>query len=292
VVFLPSRPFVRNNQGSVQEYGGDDEFVAPNPSESAMITYYLKKRHIFGDMEIEVLDPENKKIKTLAAGKRKGINRVAVNMRLAPPRIPVSNTISYAGFFGPFMPPGEYTVNIAKNGKVYPGFFTIVDNPNLPYSAEDRKIQRETVMHAYTMLEDLAYLDQKITKVAGKAQALQQEGLTKSLTTRLKEMQDALTNIHKKLVATRNEGLFSSEEQLREKIAEIYGGVVNFMGRPTQSQIDRLEVLQKEMDEWKHKAEDILNSDLPKINSRLKKADIPEIKVLTREEFEKEDSRN
>jgi hypothetical protein len=30
--------------------------VGPNPPSDAVITYYLKKRHIFGDMKIEAFD--------------------------------------------------------------------------------------------------------------------------------------------------------------------------------------------------------------------------------------------
>ena len=35
---------------------GDAAFVGPNPPDDAIITYYQKKRHIFGDLKIEVLD--------------------------------------------------------------------------------------------------------------------------------------------------------------------------------------------------------------------------------------------
>ncbi|NOY38568.1 MAG: glycosyl hydrolase [Chlorobi bacterium] len=288
VAFLPSRPYVRSNQGSVQEFAGYDEFVGPNPPEAAMLTYFMRKRHIFGDMYIEVFGPDGEKIKTLPAGKRKGINRVAVNMRLKPPRVPTSRTLSFAGFFGPLMAPGEYTVKIMKNGKEYPGYFTVVDDPDLPYSAQDRALQQKTVMRAYNMLEDLAYLDRIITDVAKAASVRQKEKISKSLKKQLKTLQTSLLDIHKKLVATRSEGLFSSEEQLREKIAEIYGGVVSFMGRPTNSQINRLDVLQKEMESWHQKAAKLFSEDMKSVNQRLKKAGLKEITLITREDFNKE----
>ena len=40
-----------------------------------MITYYQKKRHIFGDLKIEVLDADGKVVGTIPSSKRRGLNR-------------------------------------------------------------------------------------------------------------------------------------------------------------------------------------------------------------------------
>jgi len=37
-------------------FGSDDEFVGHNPSDAATIDYWLKKRHLFGHLKIEVYD--------------------------------------------------------------------------------------------------------------------------------------------------------------------------------------------------------------------------------------------
>lgn len=292
VAFLPSRPFVRRSTGSVQDFAGSDEFVGSNPPEAAMLTYYMSKRHIFGDMYLEVYGPDGKLIKTLPAGKRKGINRVQLNLRLKPPRVPRSKTLSFAGFFGPLMGPGEYTVKIVKNDEEFPGVFTIADDPDLPYLPEDMEIQRNTVMKAYNMLEELAFLDSRITGVMSQAEKLESRKIPESLKKKLTALQKSLKNIHEHLVATKAEGLFSSEEQLREKISEVYGGVINFMGRPTQSQIDRLTVLEAEMNNWAAKANDIFDSQLPAVNKRLARSGLTEINLMSREEFDKESSKS
>ena len=53
-----------------------------------MITYYQKKRHIFGDLKIEVLDPAGKLLGTIPSSKRRGLNRATWSMRLKPPQVP------------------------------------------------------------------------------------------------------------------------------------------------------------------------------------------------------------
>ena len=51
---------------------------APNPPGDAVITYYQKKRHIFGDLKIEVFDSDGKSSARSRASKRRGLNRVAL----------------------------------------------------------------------------------------------------------------------------------------------------------------------------------------------------------------------
>lgn len=288
MAFLPSRPYVLRNQGYTQEFAGNDGFTGPNPPEAAMLTYYLKKRHIFGDMHIEVYDQNGKKIKELPAGKRKGINRVQMGIRLKPPRVPTSKTLSFAGFYGPLMPPGEYRVKIVKKDQVLEGSFTLMDDPELPYSAEDRSLQRKTLMKAYNMLEDLAYLDRQVTDVMKTVTALKKQKLPHGLTKKLSSLNSEMNEIHGKLVATKAEGLFTSEEQLREKIAAVYGGVVNFLGRPTNSQMQRLDVLAKEMNGYQIRYENIYEKEITNINALLKKRKLPVIQPVSREEFDKE----
>ncbi|HMU44693.1 MAG TPA: hypothetical protein PKA80_15445, partial [Ignavibacteriaceae bacterium] len=72
LVFLETKPFPIKNPGQEQVFGGDDEFTGRNESETAIITYYLQKRHVFGDMFIEIYNDKNEKVATLPAGKNKG----------------------------------------------------------------------------------------------------------------------------------------------------------------------------------------------------------------------------
>ncbi|HYN20404.1 MAG TPA: glycosyl hydrolase, partial [Thermoanaerobaculia bacterium] len=56
VAFLPSRPSPMVIPSAVQEFPGDEEYVGRSPEEAAFVTYYLKKRHIVGDLKVEVYD--------------------------------------------------------------------------------------------------------------------------------------------------------------------------------------------------------------------------------------------
>ena len=55
---------------------GDGTFVGQDPPDAAMITYYQKKRHIFGRMKLEVLNDKGVVVDTLPASSRRGLSRV------------------------------------------------------------------------------------------------------------------------------------------------------------------------------------------------------------------------
>jgi len=48
--FFEGEPVAVKNPALGQPFTGAGEFVGANPSTSAFITYYMKKRHVFGKM--------------------------------------------------------------------------------------------------------------------------------------------------------------------------------------------------------------------------------------------------
>ena len=75
VVLIQARPSVAAISGSGGWVNGDATFVGPNPSDEAVITYYQKKRHIFGDLKMEIFDKDGKLLDTVPTSKRRGLNR-------------------------------------------------------------------------------------------------------------------------------------------------------------------------------------------------------------------------
>ncbi len=58
--FVPGQPAVQRILAQGGWANGDAAFEGPNPPRDAQITYYQKKRHIFGDLTIEILDKDGK----------------------------------------------------------------------------------------------------------------------------------------------------------------------------------------------------------------------------------------
>jgi len=288
LAFLESRPYTMSTFGGRASEVNDDEFVGRNPANAVNIVYYLSKRHIFGDMSIEIYDSLGNKIKSLPAGKRKGINRVIWTPTRKPPRVPQSNVLSAEAIFGPPFPPGDYTVMVLKGDSIYKTTISILHDPYSPHSQEDQDLEILKVNEAYDLLENLAYLDRRLTDAIQQSAALATDpAVSSSLKKKITAFSDELTAIRKKLLVTKV-GDIRGEQQLREKVSELYSAIGNYRGRPTQSQIDRLADLQGEAGKMKADVDDIFTKYLASINQQIEKIKLKPIKITTREAFDAE----
>jgi hypothetical protein len=246
VAFLASREAPMYIPAIEFAFGDDAQFEGPNPPEAAMIAYYLKKRHLLGDLKLEVYGPDGKLVSTLPGGKRRGINRVAWPMRAPAPKMPAAS--AFAGIwslFGPRAPEGTYSVKMIKGKDTYTSSVTLVTDPRSKVTAEDRKLQRETAWTLYGMLERLTATVDQMIGVRDQARA-RASGLPKgsALRRRLEALGDEMEKQRTALVATKGaEGGISGEEKLREELGTLYGNVNGYEGRPTRSQLDRMGVL-------------------------------------------------
>jgi len=73
VHFFKNEPFTMvEESGFSGNFGAETQFVGQNKSTAGRIVYYLKKRHTFGKMTMEVQDMDGNKITSLSPGNRKG----------------------------------------------------------------------------------------------------------------------------------------------------------------------------------------------------------------------------
>jgi photosystem II stability/assembly factor-like uncharacterized protein len=286
VAFLEMKSFlISSPTGFEQTFLGDGEFVGPNPTQTAEITYYLKKRHIFGDMFFEVYDTEGNFLKKIPAGKRKGINRVSFNIRRDPPKVPRSNTLTFGALFGPAYPPGTYTLKLIKGEEVYESAITLQFDPESRHSDEDRRIRLAAVNRGYEMLGELGYLDGKAVDLMNQAEAFAEDStLAQELQKQFEEFDEQLETMHKAMVATKTGGI-TGEEQLRERISNVYGSIVNYQGRPTDTQLKALSTLQNEMDRMETSLSELIQSQLPALNQALEENGREPLQELQRDDF-------
>ena len=94
------------------------------------------------------------------------------------------------------------------------------------------------------------------------------------------------------LVASIEGTNITGEEKLRERISEVYGDVVGFEGKPTQSQIDMISTLKKELQDAEKKGNDIMEKDLAVFNKTLSGSKLENIPVPDRAAFDKKTKKN
>jgi photosystem II stability/assembly factor-like uncharacterized protein len=284
---LPARPAEMTITATLQDFPGDDEFVGRNPREAAIITYWLKKRHIFGDLKVEVYDHDGALITTIPGGKRVGINRVEWPMRLKAPKVPPASSLVPA-FVGPRVAEGTYKIKLIKGKQSYDGEVTLVADPRSPHTAEDRALQQKTAMALYHDLEDMTYLVDSVIAVRDEARARAGTLGTKDRLARdLRAWADELEAFRGTVVSTSEAGMLSGDEKLREKLGDLYGSVSGYDGRPTDSQVERTTMLEGELATAKKRFDGFTGARLAELDRKLGAKKLEPIEVPTREQWKK-----
>ncbi len=159
--FIQARPTEQRLLAFGGWINGDAAFVGANPTGEAVITYYQRKRHIFGDLKLEVFDAAGKSLGTLPSSKRRGLNRAFWGMRVPPPKTPPGATAAGPGV-GPRLLPGTYTVKMTKDKHVYTTPLQIVADPRAKHSAADRQAQFDLAMRLHAQLGEMTFAVERI----------------------------------------------------------------------------------------------------------------------------------
>ncbi len=268
--FVAGRPAVQymNTFGGWPE--GDASFHGSSRPGEAQVTYYQRGRHIFGDLKIEILDPEGKVVDTIAGGKHRGLNRASWSMRLKAPKVPPAASALFGAAFGPRVVPGTYTVRMTKGGQVYTAPLEVALDPRATYTVEDRKAQVALVSRIGGMLNHMSWAVDAIIGVRDQANARAAKlGAKDALAKRLTSLALSADAIRAKIVATKEGGAITGEERLREYLGGLYGDVNGYDGRPTASQAARADALSRELEDVIRELTQLTDKQLPALNRDL-----------------------
>jgi hypothetical protein len=101
----------------------------------------------------------------------------------------------------------------------------------------------------------------------------------------MKAFADALDDLHGTLVVADEGGLMSGREELRERLGELFGEVNRYDGRPSGSQLERVDGLEAELRGREAELGEQLEQ-LDALNRMLDKRDLEPLVRLTREAWQ------
>lgn len=292
-VFLDQRAPVPMVVAGPSWPGLDDEFTGRNPASGIPITFYMKKRHLIGKMAMEIFDMEGELLTEIPLVTRKGINQVTWIPVRNPPRSPRSEAIPFQMQIalmggGIEYPAGDYRVKVTRKDEVYEKTITVYVNPDEPYTAEDRSLKRVYQQRTFDLMEDLAYLDRKITEVEKGLERFDRlPGISSAAKHRADTLQSDLGQIRERLMVTQY-GDLRGDARLREEIGFLYGTIGFYGGAPTQVQMDRTELLEKRVRAMEQEVEELLSDSLNRINKAMTRAGGDAIALTAREIFDAE----
>ena len=280
IAFLQAEPATQKIQAGGGWSNGDAAFVGNNSTDEAVITYYQKKRHIFGDLKIEVFDAGGKSLGTIPTSKRRGLNRVMWSMRLPAPRVPSAASIAGGATVGPRVLPGTYTVKMTKDKNVYTTQLQVAADPRSKHTLADRRAQYDLSLKLHKLLGEMTTVVERInsTRLALDDRASKADDV--ALKNRLQTASQQVDELRRKIVATKEGGAITGEERLREFLADLYGTVVGYEGRPSQTQMQRADALARELSDVSASFNAWTAKEMNGINSALTQKNLEAIKNL------------
>lgn len=268
VHFFDIKPTVIYEEGNFSgSFGTETQFTGANPSRAAQLKYYLKSRHTFGKMTMEIQDMDGNVISEIEPGKSKGINIVNWNYSIKQPKVAKGKTFSFGGSTPPNVAAGTYKAVLKKGKDTYEQTFDVIYDPKSKLSLEDRSLKHKTTMKLYDMTQDLAYMVYELDAITEKA--IEQKN---------KKLVNSLAKLKESLVITTGDNYVSSAEpQLREKMADLYSKIAGSYDKPSNAELENLSIIEEQFNNAK--------KDYDKIRKKLKF--IEELKLKTFDEFVK-----
>jgi photosystem II stability/assembly factor-like uncharacterized protein len=267
---------------------GDEAFVGRSRPLDAQITYYQKGRHIFGDLKIEILDQDGKLVDTVAGSKHRGLNRASWGMHVKPPAVAPAASALFEAAEGPRVLPGTYAVKLTKGDHTYTEELKVTMDPRAKYPVEERKAQFELSMKVYKELEHMTWGVAAIEGVRDAANARVAKVPEKDpLHKQLQQLATDCDALRSKIVATKEGGMITGEERIREHLGQLYGAVTGYDGKPTDYQVARTESLGHELQDVIDDFQKLTQRELSVVNAGLKKKKLEAITALTEAEWQK-----
>lgn len=284
VHFFDVEPGVMVEEGGFGGGSTELQFVGPNPGTSVAIKYYLKKRHTFGKMALEIQDMQGNTITELGAGKSKGINIVTWNYTSKPPKMAAAKTFAFGGFTPVRVPAGMYKAVLTKGKKTYETTFEVKNDPKSFITVKEREAQYKTSRQLFDVQEDLAYMVYQINHITTKAKdAINANGKAKKVAQPLIDELDELKNTL--VVTTGDNYVGTAPPQLREKLSALYSDVAANFEAPSAAQIENINLLMERFEKAKQSFETIKKKRLTKFEKYLAKSEMQPIEFQTKEEF-------
>lgn len=284
VHFFESKPMIMKDEGGFGGGSNGSQFIGSNPGRDGKIVYYLKKRHTFGKMTIEIQDENGNKVADVDAKKQRGINIITWNYSIKLPKVAKGKTFDFGGFASPRVPAGKYTVVMKKGKEEYRHDIELQYDPKSKISLEDRKAQHEMSMKLYDMTQELAYLVYQVDETIDYTKKANAENpkLSKSA----EALTNRLNNLKETLVITSGDNYVGqAKKQLREDIGNLYSVVTRNYDKPGNGQYQNLASLEKRLEESHETFNAIQKKEWVKFEKAASKAGLETLEVKSFDGF-------
>src|SRR5213075_1677114 len=183
--------------------------------------------------------------------------------------------------------PGTYAIKMTKDTATYSTQLVLVPDPRASHTDAERRAAFDLALKMSGTLTDMTFAVERMnaTRQARDARASKLPA-TDALARRLHAASATVDSLRKKIVATKEGGMITGEERLRENLTELYGNIIFWDGGPTQDQTNRAEALARELADVARDFDAWSTRDLAGINSAHRGKKLEPIVPMTRQNWE------
>jgi len=290
-------------------FGFPGASIGKNPPAGAAFRYYLAEEPK-EEVKIEVLDGAGKLIKSFSSKTEPpadtspfaqffgggaparvttnaGANRFVWDLRHSDAEVQKGAVLFGGTTRGPKAAPGSYQVRLTVGGTSQTRSFNLKKNPRLATTMEDFQKQLDLALQVRDQLSETHRAIGRIRDVRGQIndllERLKKAGQIEGVDSAAKPLVEKLTAIEEKLIQTKSQSgqdALNFPPQLDGQWATLLSEIGSADARPTDGSYSRFEELKPELGGHLAKLKEVLDTDLPAFNARVREKGILPI-ILT-----------
>jgi hypothetical protein len=258
---------------------GHKVFLAPNPPEGALVTYWLKAKPGEKDeVKITVTDASGNVVRELKGSKEEGLNRTNWDLRHEAPVKPQGDAAeSFMGPpRGPFVLPGAYSVKLTVGSLEATQTVTVEEDPRVTATDEDRRAWHDALMEAGKTWARADAADKAAKSLRKQLEELQESlkkrtGTPEALTKAVRALLDKVTAQAATLTLDQPTGfagapLAEEPDPLLPKARRLNFGLAGITAPPTPQQRALMERTARDVAEVALALNAIQQGDVPALN--------------------------
>jgi hypothetical protein len=261
--------------------------VGLNPLKGAVVKYYLKEVNDSTKVSIDILDDQNKVIKTYSSKDKggpeveQGFNQFAWNLYHKEIDKPESTLIFWNGTTSPVLAaPGKYKAKVTIDKAVSEWPFEILPDPNFKTSAADLKAQEQFLLSVAGKFDEIMKALKSIKEVRSQINALQSKTKDSAFAKLSSGILKELTTIEEALHQTKaksGQDVLNFPIRLDDKLSGIFESAAAGYVAPTKQVVAAYDELKGQTNIQLSKLDKVKNEDLKQLNALVHTLGIPVI---------------
>ncbi len=271
-----------------------------NHPAGAMVHFYIDQINEDETVKINIKDSEGNIIKTVATDAKEkkdklkikaGSNRYIWDLKYEPAEKFDGIILWWASLDGPKAIPGEYLVELCQGDNCQEQPFEVLKDPRSPSTLADYQEQYVFISEIRDKLTEMHRAIQDIKDVRGQMndfeERLPADSTYQEVKESMSEMDSIITMVEEALYQTKNrsgQDPLNFPIRLNNKLGHLNS--LTGMGDypPTDQAVELKEELTKEIDEWLGQFNEVMDSELPKLNQMIREQKIDVLRRKMKEE--------